>query len=191
MNPAVTSFRNGDQDEGSPVGAEQTLVDLARGGDLEAFETLYRRHVGRTYALALRMTADVREAEEATQDVWVRVWERLDSFEGRSAFTTWLQRLGVNLLLDRQRRRRRMKDRSEPLNHPDMRDRFQAPESTGDRLDLERALADLPEGARTMFILHEIEGFKCREVAEATGTAVGTVKAQLHRARMLLREALT
>ena len=169
---------------------EERLVERARDGDLSAFEALYRSHVGRTHALALRMTGDAREAEEATQDIWVRTWERLDSFHGESAFTTWLHRLSVNSLLDRQRRRSRLRNRGESLEHPEARRQSRSPDRTGDRIDLERALAELPEGARTMFTLHQIEGFKCREIAELTGRAEGTVKAQLHRARTLLKEAL-
>lgn len=167
------------------------LVSAARAGDLQAFEALYRRHVGRTHALALRMTADPREAEEATQDVWVRAWERLGTFRDQSAFTTWIHRIAVNLILDRERRRSTWTRRTRPLDHPGMVRRARTPERTEDRLALEAALAALPEGARHMFVLHEIEGLKCREVAEVTGTAVGTVKAQLHRARRLLKEALS
>lgn len=169
---------------------EVRLVERAREGDLGAFESLYRLHVGRTYALALRMLADEREAEEATQDVWVRAWQRLETFRGGSAFSTWLHRLAVNRVLDRLRRRRRDDARSEPLDHPAALARGVRSDRAEERLDLERALAELPDGARTAFVLHEVEGLKCREVAEATGIAVGTVKAQLHRARRLLREAL-
>lgn len=171
--------------------ATAALVSRARDGDLEAFEALYRRHVGRTYALALRMTADAREAEKVTQDVWVRVWEKLDTFRDRSAFTTWLHRVARNRILDHLRRRKRRSDRAVPLDDASVLSRSVRAEPVEDRLDLERAVAALPEGARTMFVLHEVEGLKCREVAEVTGTAVGTVKAQLHRARKLLREALT
>jgi RNA polymerase sigma-70 factor, ECF subfamily len=180
-----------DPDGDAPSVTEDSLVEQALGGDLRAFEALYRRHSGRTYALALRMSGDPRDAEEATQDVWVRAWERLGTFEGRSSFTTWLHRLTVNLLVDRRRSWGRRNGRSETLDHPDLRTRGHPPERTEDRLDLERALEGLPDGARTMFVLHEIEGLKCREIAEATGRAVGTVKAQLHRARTLLKEALT
>jgi RNA polymerase sigma-70 factor, ECF subfamily len=166
------------------------LVDQAREGDLQAFEALYRRHAGRSYALALRMLGNEEEAEEATQDAWVRAWQRLDSFQGRSAFTTWLHRLTVNLLVDRLRRRRREEDRVEALDHPGVQHRTGRREAPGDRIDLERAIRQLPDGARIMFVLHQVEGLSCREVARETGTAVGTVKAQLHRARQLLKEYL-
>lgn len=167
------------------------LVDRARDGDLDAFEALYRTHVGRTYALALRMLGDVLEAEEVTQDIWVRAWKRLDSFRGESSFTTWLHRLAVNCALDHLRSLKRREARSISLDHPSALARSVPRDCAEDRLELERALAGLPEGARTVFVLHEVEGMKCREVAELTGTAVGTVKAQLHRARQLLRERLT
>ncbi len=166
-------------------------VERAQAGDVRAFEYLYRDHVGRVYALALRMTADAREAEEATQDVWVRVWERLETFRADSSFSTWLHRLAVNRILDRMRSRKRREGRSASLDDPGVNRWGTEPSKTEERMELERAIAALPEGARTVFVLHEVEGLKCREVAEATGTAVGTVKAQLHRARKLLRGMLT
>ncbi len=169
----------------------QPLVERARAGDVRAFEGLYRMHVGRTYALALRMVGDPSEAEEVTQDIWVRAWERLGSFRGESAFTTWLHQLAVNRILDHLRSRKRHEGRSHSLDEPGALARNTPPDRAEDRLELERAVADLPEGARTVFVLHEVEGMKCREVAELQGIAVGTVKAQLHRARRLLRENLT
>ncbi|MEX2530515.1 MAG: RNA polymerase sigma factor [Gemmatimonadota bacterium] len=169
----------------------RTLVARARQGDLGAFEALYRMHAGRTHALALRMVGDPREAEEVTQDIWVRTWEAIDSFRGDSSFTTWLHRLAVNRVLDHLRSRKRRESRSMPLDDPAALARSTPGDSTEDRLELERALAGLPDGARTAFVLHEVEGMKCREVAEIQGVAVGTVKAQLHRARRLLRERLT
>lgn len=166
------------------------LIQRAQGGDLRSFETLYRMHVGRTYALALRMVGDAPTAEEVVQDIWVRAWQRLDSFNGESAFSTWLHRLAVNLTIDHLRSHRRRESRSASLDDPRARSRSARPDRPGDRLDLERAIAGLPEGARTVFVLHEVEGLPCRDVAEVTGTAVGTVKSQLFRARQLLREAL-
>lgn len=167
------------------------LVERAREGDVRAFEALYRMHVGRTYALALRMLGDRLEAEEVTQDIWVRAWRRLDSFRGESSFTTWLHRLAVNRVLDHLRTRKRREGRSTSLEDPAALARSVPRDRTEERLELERALAGLPEGARTVFVLHEVEGLKCREVAELIEVEVGTVKAQLHRARRLLRERLT
>jgi len=173
-------------------------VDRAQAGDQAAFEQLYRDHVGRVYALCLRMTADVGRAEELTQDVFLRAWTKLSTFRGDSAFSTWLHRLAVNVVLaDRRSQGKRWAllkgaDELEPYEAVAARDgraQVGAPRK-GDRLDLDAAIATLPEGARTVFVLYEIEGYRHEEIAEATGTAVGTSKAQLHRARKLLREAL-
>jgi len=166
------------------------LVRRARDGDPVAFESLYRMHVGRIHALCLRMTADRVHAEEATQEVFVKAWQRLDQFQGRSAFSSWLHRLAVNVVLDRKRAERRR-----PVSPwPDESDAAQpaaVARKPHTRIDLERAIAALPEGARKAFVLHDVEGYRHREIAEMTGTAEGTWKAQLHRARKLLREALT
>ena len=174
-----------------PMVGGDRRIQRAKDGDMAAFESLHREYVGRTYAIALRLLADEAEAEDAVQEIWVRVWERLGSFNGESAFSTWLHRLATNLTLDHLRRRKRQDDRSAPLDHPETRTHSVRPDRPGMRMDLERAIAGLPDGARTMFVLHEVEGFKCREVAELTGKAEGTVKAQLFRARKLLMEALT
>lgn len=191
MNAAAERAEGAERSLKPEEPSDRELVSRAAAGDRSAFEGLYRRHVDRVYALALRMTGDLREAEVATQDVWVRVWRRLDSFRGESAFTTWLHRLARNRILDRLRAGKRRRGRAEPLDHLHLYRQGRVEDTTGKRLDLERALASLPEGARTVFVLHEVEGFKCREVADATDTAVGTVKSQLHRARKLLREALS
>ncbi len=170
-------------------------VARARKGDVEAFEALYRAHGGRVHALCLRMCGDPREAEELTQDVWVRVWNRLEGFRGESAFTTWLHSITVNEVLGRRRSDGRRANRFDTVPDPaavadgaGLRATKAAPPGT--RLDLERALATLPEGARTVFVLYDVEGYLHREIAERLGVAEGTVKAQLHRARRMLREAL-
>jgi RNA polymerase sigma-70 factor (ECF subfamily) len=173
-------------------------VDRAQSGDSAAFEQLYRDHVGRVYALCLRMTADTGRAEELTQDVFLRAWKKLSTFRGDAAFSTWLHRLAVNVVLaDRRSQGKRWArlmgtDELEPYEGAATKagrmDTSEAPK--GARLDLEEAIATLPHGARTVFVLYEIEGYRHEEIAEATGTAVGTSKAQLHRARKLLREAL-
>lgn len=187
------------------------LVRRARGGERAAFEQLYRSHTGRVYALALRMAGEPRRAEELTQDVWVRVWERLESFRGESAFSTWLHRVATNVILQEfrgeKRRRSRVKLAGAPgqgagggsdgrrNEAPRRRWRPSAdPSATAeDRIsgiDLERALAELPERARTVFVLHDVEGYRHAEIAELMDTAVGTSKSQLFRARKLLRERL-
>jgi RNA polymerase sigma-70 factor (ECF subfamily) len=170
------------------------LLDRARDGDQSAFEQIYRLHVNRVYALCLRMSADRDLAESLTQDAFVRAWRNLSSFEGRSQFATWLHRLTVNVVLDQRRRTRRKDARETSLDeNPVARQVSETrsrPEQGGDRMDLEKAIATLPEGARSAFVLHDVQGYKIREIAELSDLAVGTIKAQLHRARRLLREAL-
>ncbi|MFQ5889537.1 MAG: RNA polymerase sigma factor [Gemmatimonadota bacterium] len=166
------------------------LVLRSRNGDRGAFEQLYRAHVGRVYALCLRLSADALQAEELTQDVFVRAWERLETFRGESAFGSWLHRLAVNAFLGSarsERRRWRREATAAPLSLVGTA-RWGGPEAIG--IDLERAIASLPAGARAVFILHDVEGYRHREIAEILGIAAGTCKAQLHRARRLLRESL-
>jgi len=174
---------------------EPDLVAAARAGEQAAFEQLYRLHVGRVYALCLRLTADPLEAEQLTQDAFVQTWRKLSGFRGDSAFSTWLHRLTVNVVLDWRRARTRRSQHETILDPVDQMETAAAsrptqPARVGDRLDLERALTQLPEGARTVFVLHEVEGYLVREVADFLQVAEGTVKAQLFRARRLLREAL-
>ncbi len=172
----------------SPLDA---LVNDARAGDLAAFEALYRRLHNRVFGVCLRMADSREEAEEWAQDAWVKAWERLESFRGDSAFSTWLHRLTVNLVLDRRRsagRRRARFDSVGDYDHLDRADTTEPPAGLGH--DLERAIAGLPDGARTVFLLYDVEGYKHQEIAEQLGVAEGTVKAQLHRARKLLREVL-
>ncbi len=176
--------------EGNPT-PEAQLVRRAADGEVAAYELLYRAHVGRIHALCLRMSRDRSEAEELVQDVFVRVWERLGSFRGDSAFGTWLHRVAVNTVIESLRTKGRWRERQagavEAAEIPDAS--FQR--LAGTDLDLERAIASLPPRARMVFVLHDVVGHKHREIAELTGTAVGTCKAHLHRARSLLRNALT
>jgi RNA polymerase sigma-70 factor (ECF subfamily) len=175
-----------------PAQGADELVRRAKKGDVAAFEALYRSHVGRVYAICLRMHGDAERAEDATQEAFLRAWRRISGFEGRSAFSTWLHRLAVNVVLDQIRAAKRRgievgagEEGEESIRLVEAR--AGPPELS---IDLERAIARLPPGARTAFVLHDIEGYKHREIAEMTGTAEGTWKAQLHRARRLLREAL-
>ncbi len=170
--------------------ASERWVEKAQAGDVGAFEELYRLHVGRVHALCLRMCGDPQEAEELTQEAFVRAWEKLGSFRAASAFSSWLHRLTVNVVLGSWRAKGRPRERvvasgdvagwSDPQHSPEPRR----------GLDLERAIATLPPGARTVFVLHDVEGHRHRDIAELTGLAVGTSKTQLHRARKLLRKAL-
>ncbi|HYW13673.1 MAG TPA: RNA polymerase sigma factor [Longimicrobium sp.] len=163
----------------------------AQQGETAAFEQLYHANVGRIYALCLRLCGDGTRAEELTQDVFVRAWEKLGSFQGKSAFSTWLHRLAVNVVLGDRRsegvRVHRVFSTDEPEKYETPSTRASDP---GTAMDLERAIAGLPPGARSVFVLHDVEGYKHEEIAEMHGSAVGTCKAQLHRARRLLREAL-
>jgi len=172
---------------------EAELVRRAQAGDRVAFEQLYRDNVGRVYALCFRMAGTADLAEELAQDVFVRAWQKLGSFRGESAFSSWLHPLTVNVALSERRSRRRRvarvmtTDDLSEFERPGPPTRSDGPEAG---FDLERALATLPPGARAVFVLHDVEGYKHGEIAERTGVATGTSKAQLHRARRLLREAL-
>ena len=151
---------------------------------------LYRTHVGRVHALCLRMARDRSEAEELTQETFIRVGERLGSFRGESAFSTWLHRVTVNVVVAELRRRGRWRERFTTQDATEV-GVAQPAFSAGGDLDLERAIAALSPQARLVFVLHDVEGYKHGEIAELTGLAVGTSKAHLHRARLLLREELS
>lgn len=161
-----------------------------QGGDRRAFEQLYRLHVGRVYALCLRIAADSGRAEELTQDVFVRVWEMIGSFRGESAFSSWLHRVTVNVVLVDIRSNRRRSARVFVTDDLTAYDTTETESPPGAALDLESAIASLPPQARTTFVLHDIEGYRHEEIAELMGLATGTSKAQLHRARKLLKEVL-
>jgi len=172
-------------------------VRRVQEGDANAFETLYRRCVDRIYPLALRMSGDPVRAEELTQDIFVRAWEKIHLFRARSSFYTWLYRLAVNHVLQQERSRRRREAhsvKSDPalLEVSPRRgaDRGGSDCGVESRMDLQRELARLPKRARAVLILHEIEGRSHPEIARLMGIAPGTSKAQLHRARRLLKEAL-
>ena len=166
------------------------LVRSAASGDARAYEQLYRKHVGRVYGLCLRMTRDRGEAEEMVQEVFVRVWEKLGSFRGGSAFSTWLHRVAVNTVIERLRVQTRWRDRHDAAADPDDIPVSSFARLEGADIDLERAISRLPLRARMVFLLHDVEGHKHREIAKLTGLAVGTCKAHLHRARQLLRTML-
>ena len=163
-------------------------VALAASGDVRAFERLYSAHLPKVHSLVRRM-AGGRDTDELTQDVFVRVWQKLGSFRGESAFGTWLHRLAVNVVIERFRtetlRRQRYHDGEEIFEV------LPARASSGDlSMDFEAALTKLPDGAREIFVLHDVEGYKHKEIAELLEISAGTSKAQLHRARMMLRRHL-
>ena len=168
-----------------------TAADPERA--LDDFEPFYRAHVGRVYALCLRMAGDRGRAEELTQDVFVRAGEKRAGFRGASLVSTWLHRLAVNVVLNAARAERRRMARVQPAEAPDELPGAMAgarEPQVGERLDLERAIAMLPPGARAAFVLHDVEGYRCEEIARLTGITPATVRSQLHRARGLLMEAL-
>ena len=166
-------------------------VALAAAGDRRAFERLYRLHVNRVFTLCSRMVNDSARAEELTQDVFVRAWEKLELFRGEAAFATWLHRMAVNVVLNARKSDGRQRSRFEDDDEGDGIDALPArPLAPGDRMDLESAIARLPKGARRVFTLFDVEGYKHEEIAEMLGVTTGATKAQLHRARLLLREAL-
>src|SRR5205823_10137093 len=160
-------------------------VALAAGGDPSAFERLYRTHVARIHSLTRRMLG-THEADEVTQDIFVRTWQKLGQFRGESAFSTWLHRLAVNVVLERRRtfaiQRERISDDPAALEFATV-----APARADLTVDFEHAIEQLPAGARAIFVLHDVEGYKHREIAAMLAIASGTSKRQLHRARMLLR----
>jgi len=176
----------------SSAGAEtiEALVDRAKLGDTRAFESLYGRTVERIYALCLRMSGSTDDAADLVQDVYVRAWEKLVLFRGDSLFTTWLHRLAVNVTLEKRRSiGRRL---SHEVTDPDL-DRYAraaVQAMPGTRVDLERAIARLPDKARQVLVLRDVQGYKYEEIARMTGVSLGTVKAQIHRARGLVKEAL-
>lgn len=172
-----------------PPALSQTLetsdVVLAARGDAQAFRRLYDENVDRVHALARRMVG-FDQADELTQDVFVRAWQKLHTFRGESRFSTWLHRLAVNLILSRRAsmatQRQRFIGDDVALEQAESR-----PDGREHAKDLEGAISRLPEGARAIFVLHDIEGYRHEEIAGLLGVTTGTTKAQLHRARMLLR----
>lgn len=163
---------------------------LAAKGDRAAFERLYRAHTQRVFSVCMRMVSDSTKAEELTQDVFVRVWQKLPTFRGDAQVSTWLHRVAVNVVLTSRKSDNAGKNRAvsddDAIELTPARAAF-----VGERLDLEGAIAGLPRGARQVFVLHDVEGFTHEEIGDQLGISPGGSKAQLHRARMLLRQALS
>lgn len=174
----------------APLDDERDFIRRAQAGDAAAFERLYRTHLPRVHAVIFRLTADATRAEELTQKSFLTVWEKLPLFRGESAFSTWLHRLAVNTVLADLRAEQRRTARIFGTADPSLLETPATPPPPGIRLDLEQAIAALPAQARTVFVLHDVEGWPHGEIAEKLGVAIGTTKAQLHRARKLLQEFL-
>jgi RNA polymerase sigma-70 factor (ECF subfamily) len=176
---------------------DDALVDRARRGDVDAFELLYRQHAGRVYALCLRLAADPVVARELVQDTFVKAWDALPRFRADASLTTWLHRIAVNALLERRRGEKRRAarvslagDEDEDEDERDIAGVVIGPD-VATAIDLERAIGALPPGVRRAFVLHDVEGYTHEEIATMTGLAAGTLRAQLHRARQLLKRALS
>ena len=170
--------------------AERRLVQDAQNGDLVAFERLYRENERKVFALCLRLSSDAALAEELTQEVFVRAWRKLATFRGESAFSSWLHPLTVNVALSERRSRRRRDARVFATDDPASLEKAPGTPRPEAGFDLQKAMAALPPGARTVFVLHDVEGRTHDEIAAMLDLAPGTSKAQLFRARRLLREAL-
>lgn len=174
--------------------SDHQLAQAAADGDVTAFEELYSRHNRRVYSLCLRMTQNVTEAEDLTQEAFIQLFRKIGSFRGDSAFTTWLHRLTVNQVLMHFRKRSvKLEKTTEEGETP-----VQVVQGTEnpnqmpivDRIALDKAIAQLPPGYRSVFVLHDVEGHEHEEIAKMLGVAVGTSKSQLHKARMKLRALL-
>jgi RNA polymerase sigma-70 factor (ECF subfamily) len=176
----------------APHDEDAERVEQARQGDQLAFEQLYRRHRDRIYALMWRLCGgDHALAEDLLQESFVRAWNKLDSFRGDALFATWLHRLSANVALsDRRSRMRRVTHETALEGSVERKVSGEQDVRAGRRMDLERAIARLPERARTVLVLYDIEGYSHAEIAETAGMAIGSSKAQLHRARKLVREEL-
>jgi RNA polymerase sigma-70 factor, ECF subfamily len=190
--PPVSSMASDRRSEGA-------VIQRAREGDQTAFEYLYRLHSRRVYAVCLRMVADPTEAEDLTQEAFLLLFRKIHTFRGESAFSTWLHRLAVNLVLMRLRKKSLSTVSIETTPDRDDEDASSridigAPdlllEGSIDRINLERCIAQLPVGCRTMFVLHDIQGYEHREIAKILRRSVGDSKSQLHKARTRLRELL-
>lgn len=170
------------------------LAQASARGDMTAFETIYERHHRRVYSLCLRMVANATEAEDLTQEVFVQLFRKIGSFRGESAFTTWLHRMTVNHVLMHFRKRGvRLEKTTEEGEIGDIQDIVQSITERPrfiDRIALDKAISELPPGYRSVFVLHDVEGFEHEEVADMLGVSVGTSKSQLHKARMKLRDLL-
>jgi RNA polymerase sigma-70 factor (ECF subfamily) len=189
LTAASSDYSQGMVSTGTEIVVDEAAwIRQAQRSDARAFEALYRLHIDKVYGLCLRMTGNVSEAEDCTQEAFIQAWNKMNKFRGDSAFATWLHRIAVNTVLGRIRKSKREQDRiqtvadtrPEPLNTGD----------TGELRDLVAAVDRLPEGARHVFVLNAVYGYTHDEAAGMLGIAAGTSKAQLHRARRLLAQQL-
>jgi RNA polymerase sigma-70 factor, ECF subfamily len=177
---------------------EAQAIERAKQGDAEAFQALYDRHKRRVYSLCLRMTANTAEAEDLTQEAFLQLYRKIATFRGESAFSTWLHRLSVNVVLMHLRKKNlpvvSLEETTQAGEDDSPKKDFGADDlslaGSIDRLQLQRAVNDLPPGYRTIFVLHDVEGYEHNEIAAIVGCSIGNSKSQLHKARMKLRDML-
>ena len=177
---------------------EQEAIERAKQGGTESFEVLYDLHKRRAYSLCLRMTGNASEAEDLTQEAFLQVYRKIATFRGESAFSTWLHRLTVNVVLMHLRKRGLLEVSLEGALEPQEKDgpkkevgvRDNVLVGSIDRINLQRSIDSSPPGYRIMFVLHDVEGYEHNEIAEMMGCSIGNSKSQLHKARMKLRELL-
>ena len=196
MRPEKSDLTDARKSQGNRL-TEAEAIERAKQGDEEAFEVLYRLHKRRVYSLCLRMTANTAAAEDLTQEAFLQLFRKIATFRGESAFSTWLHRMAVNVVLMQLRKKglplvsleETMETEEEsPKKEPGAEDIRLA--GSINRLQLEQAIGDLPPGYRMVFLLHDVEGYEHNEIAEMVGCSIGNSKSQLHKARMKLRELL-
>jgi RNA polymerase sigma-70 factor, ECF subfamily len=178
--------------------SEAQIIERVKRGDAEAFQLLYEKHKRRVYSLCLRMTANTAEAEDLAHEAFLQLYRKIGTFRGESAFSTWLHRLSVNVVLMHLRKKSlpvvSLEETSQNPDEDSPRKDFGAEDvslaGSIDRLQLQRAVDNLPPGYRTIFVLHDVEGYEHNEIAKIAGCSVGNSKSQLHKARMKLRDLL-
>jgi RNA polymerase sigma-70 factor, ECF subfamily len=178
--------------------SEAEAIGKAQQGDAEAFQALYDKHRRRVYSLCLRMTANTAEAEDLTQEAFLQLFRKIGTFRGESAFSTWLHRLSVNVVLMHLRKKIlpsvSLEETTQGTDDDSPKKDFGTDDlalaGSIDRLQLQRAVDDLPPGYRTIFVLHDVQGYEHNEIAEIVGCSIGNSKSQLHKARMKLRDLL-
>jgi len=177
---------------------EAEAIERAKQGDAEAFQALYEKHKRRVYSLCLRMTTNTAEAEDLTQEAFLQLYRKIATFRGESAFSTWLHRLSVNVVLMHLRKKglpvvsleETTQGGEEDAPKKDFGAEYLRLAGSVDRLQLQKAVDDLPPGYRTIFLLHDVEGYEHNEIAGIVGCSIGNSKSQLHKARMKLRDLL-
>ena len=195
---AMTEERSGFSRCAQPDMTEREAIGQAQNGDVAAFEYLYRSHSRRVYALCLRMIGNTTDAEELTQEAFLQVFRKIQTFRGESAFSTWLHRLSVNIVLMRLRKKTVKETPFEDTGRGEEYD--EQPKEYGaadlalmgsiDRVNLQRAIAQLPAGYKQMFVLHDVQGYEHNEIAAMLGVSIGNSKSQLHKARVRMRKLL-